>query len=354
MIFPYTKKAEALARFASSLQGFEISSLVQLKGWGRLGEMHKCAGKEISVTDNIITALDAADALCVVNTHIKISIENTVLPVVSQALQLEKEVFMCRPLMPEEKRMMQKLPGSEKIHFYGETPPHTTAKPMSISTPVIGVAGVISSIGKWPVELSLKQVFEELGYDVLLIGSRKEAPLFGGYCLPDYLFETNLTETEKILSVNHFVATLVSEKSPDIVLLGIPGCVTTYDPNTVKDYGVTAFEISQAVSIDQLVLCSLAQEYEAEYFGLAGEMVEKRPGVPVIAHHLAPYTFDQAYMLENDVVSLLTLDDTYVNRKIEEWSLPNVRNYTEPEAARQLCGSIIEQYGEYGALAMET
>lgn len=354
MVYPYTREAETLVRFSDYLQGLEVSALVELKGWGRFGEEHRCHGKKLAVIDDIEKGLSCSDVLCVVNTHLELSVKQWIMPVIEQAIEAQKEVWICRHLTLEEKQLIQDLPGERKITFFSEAPPRSSAKPMSLATPIIAVAGTVPNTEKWAVQISMKLEFERQGYKVLLIGTRKEAALFGGYSIPDYLFETDLNDVKKIKSFNNFVATLESKENPDIILLGIPGCIVTYDPNIIEDFGVTAFQISQAVDIDQFVICTLTENYPADYFEKSSQFIEERLGAPVSAFHIAPYIFDGAYMQENNTVSFIEINRAISAEIIKQFESPIVQNLTDRPSVKKICEMIVEQYSEFGSVQLQS
>lgn len=134
-----------------------------------------------------------------------------------------------------------------------------------------------------------------------------------------------------------------SEKHPDIIILGIPGAVTSYDNKFFKDYGILAIEIAKAVPIDSLILCSLYGDYKKEYFEECEKTVGEQLCTKIDIHTLSKYSIDETEMLERGNVCYLMLDEILVDKMVKQINYPNLLNPYDKQSLRQIAELLIEK-----------
>ena len=98
--------------------------------------------------------------------------------------------------------------------------------------------------------------FRELGYNVEVISTRLDSEVLGINPIPQFMFETGMSESEKIIKYNHYVKQIELVKDPDLIIIGVPGGIMPFDKVNYNNFGAIAFLISMAVSVDYAILCS--------------------------------------------------------------------------------------------------
>lgn len=71
--------------------------------------------------------------------------------------------------------------------------------------------------------------------------------MLGFYSFPSFMYDSNISEVNKVLMFNRFVRKIEKVEAPDIIIIGIPGGIMPYNRQFTR-----AFEeqISSHISID--------------------------------------------------------------------------------------------------------
>lgn len=349
MLYPFDKSSLALTRHMDMLKGFHIEKIVSLKGWS-VNEYNISPGYSIDVTEDFEQGLSCVDVVCILESWIEISFDQYIYPQVRRAFEEGKTVMLLRDLQPWEKDKLRRLKhGMDQLLFPNNPNPYFSQF-LNLDTPVIAIGGYGQGMEKLDVELSLTREFRQMGYNPLLIASNPAASLMDEKFIPTFLFDRRLSSDEKIRALNYYVAKLDSDNQPDVIILGIPGAVVNNDPANFGDFGVTAFEIGQAIPIDEIVVLSPWWQYTWEYFVRLEEMVLGRLGAPVIAHALSKNTYDFSAIHEETKVTSLTVDEEAVEELTHKINYPKLTNLYRAENVKKLCEVIAEKYGTYAAI----
>jgi peptide maturation system protein (TIGR04066 family) len=121
-----------------------------------------------------------------------------------------------------------------------------------------------------------------MGYKVSQIGSRNYCEVFGFHSFPRFMYSTEYTEDEKIIRFNNYLVEVEHLEKPDVILLGISGGVMPINDRDIGNFGVKAFEVSQAVVPDVTILNT---QYEAgvneEYYKNFAKQIRNKFGFEV-------------------------------------------------------------------------
>jgi peptide maturation system protein (TIGR04066 family) len=343
LVYPFNREFFSIMNNYNLLfkRNIEIVSLVSLPGWGLSDEVYNINNKNISVTCNFNNSLNDCDLVWIIDSWLPLYFDSYIYPNIKEAASKGKKVLLTRKLSNIEKTKLNELRNN--ITYLDDINPKLTGRYINVNTPIIAIAGISQNTGKFELELSLKQELEEKGYRVLLIASRREAIITGDCRIPDFMLKNDLSENEKILAFNHYVSKLESEKHPDIIILGIPGAVTSYDNKFFKDYGILAIEIAKAVPIDSLILCSLYGDYKKEYFEECEKTVGEQLCTKIDIHTLSKYSIDETEMLERGNVCYLMLDEILVDKMVKQINYPNLLNPYDKQSLRQIAELLIEK-----------
>jgi len=92
------------------------------------------------------------------------------------------------------------------------------------------------------------------------------------------------------------------------------------------DFGIIAYEISEAVKSDFTVLLSPCGLYDVEFFEGVEKSLYGRLGVPVDVHSLSPYALDMSEASFDKHLSYLSVDDSYVQETVEKIAYEKLLN----------------------------
>lgn len=327
----------------------KIKYAVPLKGW--LGDGTQATeNNDITVTYNIKCAIDSSDALCVVETWIKLDFKVFIVPVIRYALQRGKYVYFARELTSEESDMLSELTKCSGQLVLPEHVIPSLGHFIQLDTPVLAVGGYSEGIDKHAIQLRLTKRFREYHLNVLLIASNPCVSLWGDHFVPSFMFSNTLSENDKVRAFNSYVANLESRYNPDIIILGIPGAIVSNDPESLMDFGIISYEIALAARPDDMILVSPYGSYQEQYYPLVEKLVSQRLGVHIIRHHISKYAYDLSMLREMSFKSPVLVDEAAINKIVSESHHDTVANLYSDDELDNLCRCFIAKYGSYSEI----
>lgn len=350
-IYPYNRTSDPLIDYISSENTLpiKIKYAVPLKGW--LGDGTQATeNNDITVTYNIKCAIDSSDALCVVETWIKLDFKVFIVPVIRYALQRGKYVYFARELTSEESDMLSELTKCSGQLVLPEHVIPSLGHFIQLDTPVLAVGGYSEGIDKHAIQLRLAKRFREYHLNVLLIASNPCVSLWGDHFVPSFMFSNTLSENDKVRAFNSYVANLESRYNPDIIILGIPGAIVSNDPESLMDFGIISYEIALAARPDDMILVSPYGSYQEPYYPLVEKLVFQRLGVHIIRHHISKYAYDLSMLREMSFKSPVLVDEAAINKIVSESHHDTVANLYSDDELDNLCRCFIAKYGSYSEI----
>jgi len=133
---------------------------------------------------------------------------------------------------------------------------------LKIPVPVILVFGHGQQCNKFDIQIGLRKKFQELGYKVSQVGTKKYSPLFGFHALPFY---PNIPLWKKILIYNRYFRGIVKAESPDVLIVGVPGGITAINEWHSEYFGETAISVSKSLSPDVAIFSLYYGMLHSEY-----------------------------------------------------------------------------------------
>lgn len=222
--------------------------------------------KEIFITEEYEKALAKCDAVLFLDDE-NMNISNPIYKdYIQKALNSNKEIRFskkCRELLDiSYSDICAELNNREILQ--------ETAYIKYIDVPVIGVMGLGDFCNKFSSEIEIASFFREQGYQVIHFGSKDFDGILREKRYPDFLFNQKYSVTKRILGWNQYLFDICNEKSPDLIVLGMPGGIMPLNNKILNEFGEIPFIISNGIRIDVGVLCSyfyekVDQNYLTEY-----------------------------------------------------------------------------------------
>lgn len=126
---------------------------------------------------------------------------------------------------------------------------------LKIDIPIITVMGMGDYCNKFQCELELRKFFMEKGYQLLQLGSKAIAPIFGFKELPLFVMDKSLTFIERVIKFNRYIVDEIKKNPVDLIVVGIPDSILPYNNNIINGLGETSLIITAALNIDASILC---------------------------------------------------------------------------------------------------
>ena len=127
-------------------------------------------------------------------------------------------------------------------------------------------------------------------------------------------------QQKEVLSLNKYFCSLYEDTGCDIILVQYPDSMMKYSDYCPEDYGVKAFILSQAISIDFFTLISPVEQMDSEAFQMLSTMFEYRFDFQIDACYIEHKQIDLSSAQESEKISFGTVSREFVTEYIEELS----------------------------------
>jgi peptide maturation system protein (TIGR04066 family) len=159
------------------------------------------------------------------------------------------------------------------------------------------------------------------------------------------MYSTCLPETKKIILFNNYIKKIEIEEQPDIIVIGIPGGLMPFNKEFYNNFGIFAFEISQAIFPDIAIFSTLYGDYLPIYFEKISLSIRYKLGFEVDFFNLSNNKFDWKGSKDAKSMQYLTLDSELVDLKTQNFKKNNlpVTNILNQEDAKALTDNVIKK-----------
>jgi peptide maturation system protein (TIGR04066 family) len=327
LIYPFSIEGITILRYKDLLCSYHIDSLVCPKGFCfsgmDAGIIDKGPMVGVKVTDEFENELHKIDTVLFIKYDIDLKDwKRDLMDKVRVAADSKKNILCTVELeedfLVEIKGLCEKS-GRFFKYYHGDGKLDNLMpkgeKLFEIKTPVIAVYGLSERCRKFDVQLSLRQNLLKQGYSISQVGSRNYCELFGFHPFPKFMFSKGLHESDKIILLNHYVKNLELKEKPDVIIIGIPGGVMPINNDITSYFGITAFEVSQAVLPDAVVFSTLYADYENIYFEKIHTSLKYKLGCEIDCFHISNVQFDYNNFRKDKKESYLTLDYKIIEKK---------------------------------------
>lgn len=357
MIYPFTEEMIPIVMHNSLINSMEITSLVSLKGNGILDDEYIVDERTIVVSENFESELEKCEYICLGKlTDIKYgSIYNErtqeiIISRIKKAVNYGKKIIFFNNLYSNSQELKKFIPKDQQLEIINKSDviPQYKDCIYNINTPVIFICSLLEGLNKFDVQLSLREKLLNDGYKILQVGSRQICELFEFYSYPEFMYSKDIEEKDKVLMFNNFIKKIEVENNPDIIILGIPGGVMPFSAQSVGDFGITMYEITQAVIPDCTVLCLPYGKYNTEDIAYYENIIKKKFNIDVDYFNLVPKIILEDTTERKGQPMYLTLDQDLVEKKIQEINKDNIFSLSKKSDVETLVEKIIAQFTKYG------
>lgn len=346
MIYPYSKVCEPYVKNSKILGKYKITALVSPRGWGYEGDV--IVGRDNTqymVSSDFSKSLDTCSCVWFVSDD-RVEMPRKLLKAkLLEAVNHKKRILYTRYGDNDYKEMKELIPAElyiEKNVIVNASVNLLPDRVYDIETPVAIVAGIGQDTDKLMVQLTLGQKFQEKGYTATIVSSRQDGDWEGVYSMPAFMFDKSVSETEKIIKLNHYVKQIEINDIPDVIIFGVPGAILPYDGIDHNEFGILAYEISFAVPCDAAILCIMYNsQFDGDYSKFAKDM-ENRFGYKVAGIHIAATVMDVQEYFEEQKMSLVSIDRSIIDKKISELKNESIWNLLNEEEAERAISVLID------------
>lgn len=365
LIYPYDLECCPIVRHKELFKEYEIVALVSPRGWGMTGKDGGTAdyGSKLGLVigSDFEGNLSLCDTVLFCKSEKSLDFESILMPKILMAIEAKKNIIIGSSIKREQFDIISSKCAQNGVDFeyFGtlkkqsefQEIPHEGEFIHTISTPVIFVMGMGERTNKFEIQLSLRENILKMGYKVSQIGSREYCKLLGFHSFPSFLYNKEISETNKIVLFNHFVKRIEMEEKPDLIIIGVPGGIMPYNNNLTNRFGVLAYEVSQAVTPDSAIFSCHYNSYPEEYFIDLKDSVLHRLGCKIDCFNISNAAFDWNNSKQFNRESYFSLESEYVDKKMQDYAaykhpVYNVLNHKDAKKMADYIINILAEYGE--------
>jgi peptide maturation system protein (TIGR04066 family) len=323
VVYPYDASHVNLFRYKKLIPDFDFVGAVSPIGWSLtgtdIGESDGGDKIDLTVVDCFSKVDKRYDFVFIAESEIKIDFFTELYPVIRNEIVKGKSIICGIDLNSSEKNELVNLctQNGSRLSFINNTssiqsdPNYENLK--VIETPVVFVLGSGENTRKFDIQLQLKEQLEKRGYKISQIGSKNYCRFFDFHSYPDFMFSTEI-ESSKIVKLNTLFKNIEMDENPDIFIIGIPGGMLPYNSVLTNRFGITAFEVAQAIQPDFAIYSAYYNKYLPEYFNEISLTSRYRLGFEIDCFNIAPTQID--WNLSNEVLE--THYSTYSHKLVNE------------------------------------
>lgn len=358
MVYPFDNEFLPAVRYPELISDYTPTKLVSLRGWGLAGKDAGTAGRigktGLSVSEDFEEALLECDTVLFVDSHQKPDFDKILYPKMLKVIDNGKNILCAASVEDKAKEQLAGLASNRGVSCYFLKDNKTYATPVkneiyNINTPVVFVLGIAERTNKFAIQLALRKHLLEDGYKVTQIGTKDYCELLGFHSMPGFMYGKSLSEAEKITLFNHYVKSLEVSEKPDIIVIGLPGGTMKFNNKYTNQFGIMAYEISQAVIPDASICSILYEDYKQSFFENVLTSLKYKLGFKVDCFNISNYQFDWGRSDTTSQMAYTLLESAAVTEKAKSWSVSEtaVYNILDDNHADEMYRLIMDKLSDY-------
>lgn len=368
-IFPYDYKFLPILENLDAIKEVSISKVLSFKSWGYVGRCISALSEEAEynlVVEDVFEMTDttAFHAFMLIDSEHDLD-EQYLYQVIEDMSAQHKDVWILKKL---ERKQLEKIKSicrrnnvKIKLLLQSDGADGTDSAELlknedeilyDINIPIIAVAGIGENTNKIKVQLNIYKALYKDTYKVMWISSRDEAILFNGHSFPEFMIKSGLSEKKKILMFNHYMKWIEEVVKPDVILIGIPGGIMPDSKKQVGNFGITAFELFNAVNPDYFILSLYCDDINETYLKELSNIAKYKLNAVVDAFYISEVAQDAYSLNKISPVEYIYLGNKKVEDKVNKLQCRNINIYSQG-TLKSLYEDMItklSEYGEYQAL----
>lgn len=358
IIFPYNSECASIIRNRELLARHDIVACISPVGYGFQGKDAAFAygGEKTGtiVTDSGIDELDFEDLLICKSSS---DFTTVIMPQIEVAAKRGKNVIFLYNLESQYRIEVENICIENHVNYkvitnrlmdISKLAGHEN-EILDMSVPVIFVAGVIENTNKFDVQLGLRSFLLNKGYKVSQIGTKEYCEVFGFHAVPQFMFAIEVSENEKIVYFNRVCKSIEIQEKPDVFIIGIPGATMVFNEVITNKFGITAYEMSNAIRADAAIMCVPYEGYDTSLLKMIQTSSKYKFDMQVDCFNMANRHFDVARSKAEKRLSFITTSIELVDKRIGELNKESeipIYNSFNSKSALEMYAYIVDKLSE--------
>lgn len=206
---------------------------------------------------------------------------------IATSLTSKKHVICCTELQNKDLEELSSVAQSNGVMFKYTITKMEAKRDFGVfqrqDCIVVAVGGMLDELDSLATMTNLVYRYRNLGYRVTAVSNNKNTALFDFVPFPSSILNSDLPHEEIIKELNTFYNELQLLHQPDIIITQIPNGMIKYSNICAENFGVKAYMLSQALSVDYFVLNSPIDDFDDASFDLMSTTFKYRFGFKIDA-----------------------------------------------------------------------
>ncbi|WP_304943400.1 TIGR04066 family peptide maturation system protein [Vallitalea guaymasensis] len=354
ILFPYDISNIHLLMHQDMLSDFRISGVVSPNSWGYADED---AGRILGIDTGYMVRssfeglIDQCECVLFCESYLELPYESYLKEYIEYIAQKGKKLIFlgeyeqhCEEIKDIAKRhnaeyefiIKKDDKKYEEMYCY---------KMKDIPVPIITVIGTNERTNKFDTQLSVGKFFKEQGYKVLHIGTKGYSNIFDMIPYPKFMYNQELSTTNRIQQFNWYIYSLCIEQKPDVVILGVPGAAFPMDNKFHNNFGFHNYLVSNAILSDYTICSIPYEDYKEDYFNYLSTHIKYKYGYNINCFIIANQAIKWDETDNSEKIQYLTIDIETINRKCTHYLDKNypVFNIFDCKLNTMLTHSILDE-----------
>ncbi|NFE59418.1 TIGR04066 family peptide maturation system protein [Clostridium botulinum] len=360
MIYPFDIESVPLIRHSKLVNKYNIVYAISPNGWGLTGKDAGYADGGQStgmiIDNDFDKALESCDTVFFTHHSMKTNLSKLIYPKIIKAAENSKNILCTIKLEDEIIDKIRSIcnKNNKFFKYFMDTCNNIeiseSEKIYPVNAPVIFVAGLEERTHKFEIQLNLRENLQKMGYKVSQVGTRHYCELMEFHSFPKFMYSKSITESEKVTLFNHYIKNIEIKEKPDIIVIGIPGGIMPFNYEFTNRFGILAYEVSQAVIPDAVVLSMLYKNYTPEFFELLLKSLKYKFGYNVDCFNIVNASLNIPISRVEGTLQYITMDWNFINEKKKIYSELDspVYNILDTDDAKSMSDLLVDKLAKYG------
>ncbi len=366
IVYPYDSQFTPVLRYGNLIEQLDIVGLSSPRGWALGGKDASWADNgcfiDLIVDNRFEELLDQCDTVIFTKSDYEVNFKSMIYPKIIIAIKAKKNII-CLFDLENERASVEEYCNENNVYFknyiannipdddfHGDSN-NNTKDLQDINVPVISVMGTTEETNKFSIQLDLRTRIMDLGYKVSQIGTRSYCELLGFHSFPNFMLGHSMPEYEKILLFNRYIKSIEIQEKPDIIIIGIPGGIMPVNNQIHNYFGITAYEVYQAVLPDASILSMLYEEYNKAYIENICNLIKYRYGFEITCFNITNKTIDWLELVnakpkEIQCCSIRSEIVENIITELNKYSIPPVFNLVNNNDSMQMTKLLIDKLAD--------
>ena len=369
VVYPFYDEFIPVVKFLNKMNSeFIVHKVVAPMGFGLegkdAGEAYKKNPIGIKVTSDFDEAISDSDILFVTSGYKCTSIYKHIIKQIEKAISMKKDIICTIELSSKQLNEFIDLSNKQNVKFtyYNkyenkkeDIADISVQKMKEIHVPVICIGEMLEGFQGFELLLRTTLYLKEQGYNVLSVAKPKYSSVFNIKSMPEFIYETGMTDENKIYNFNAYIHELEEKQKPDVIVIQMPDSMLKYNDTITNQFGIYSYIVSQAVKSDYFIYCYQHDDLGSEMIRMLSETFKYRFGFEISAVSIVNKCLLTLDKIESDNnlpllwFEQLTLDES-IQKNYFDSSIP-VYNCEDDNQSIKLFENMINTLTNYGEVS---